>query len=364
VLATTTTAAPETDPLVYVPIGNSLTFLPIGLSVNDVYESMLIEDFGTRVDVRNHTVGGERTDAFLERLRDDETLRGDLAEADVITFLIPNDEWAEASMTALGIIGDPADCGGDDDQQCLRDMVADYNELVDQIFEELLAIVDPAEQVVRIMDFFLFHTEAPLDDSRLLYPYWHAGQVHVQEAAAEYGIPIARVWDDFMGTDGEIPNLVDAGLVDPDGIHLTAAGARRVAEMLRDLGYELSEEPGAVAVAGTGWAIEVPTVGDESSRYEGEDSMDDERVSGSVVVTVTLVDREVSPPEVTGEFRLENEGGAWEGDWAGVIEDNGLHDIDGVFFGSGDYEGLVYQVRWEYYDLIDITVTGTIEPVG
>ena len=228
-------------PLVYVPMGNSLTFWPNDSSVNVLVEAMLAEDFDVRVDVRDHSKGGQRTDDFLEQLRGNQDLRADLADADVITFLIPNEEWSDASMTATGVLErDPTDCGGEDHQECLRKMVADYNELVDQIFSELMSVVDPTQQVVRVQDFYLFHTEGPLEDSQLLYPYWHEGQVHVQEVAAEYGIPVARVWDDFMGTDGGIPNLVEADLVEFDGVHLTAAGARRVAELYHDLGYQLS----------------------------------------------------------------------------------------------------------------------------
>ena len=245
VLAACSSGAAELDvgegPLIYVPLGNSLTFQPDFASLNHVYQQMLEEDFGIEVVSRPHTVGGERTDDFLSRLRNDNELRSDLAEADVITFLIPNDEWGEPSMTAVGFEGrDPADCGGDDHQQCLRDMITEYNQLVDQIFEELMTIVDPTKQVVRVQDFYQFVTGSPLEERQLLYPYWHEGQIHVQDVAESYGIPVARVWDDFMGTDGGTPNLVEAGLVSADGVHPTAKGAQRMAELYHDLGYELS----------------------------------------------------------------------------------------------------------------------------
>ena len=244
-LAACSTQGAELDvgdgPLVYVPMGNSLTFTPSTSSLNFLYREMLAEDFGVDVDVRTHTVPGQRTENFFSRLQNDPNLRSDLAEADVITFDIPNDEWAQPSSTAVGMLGyDPADCGGEDQQQCLRDMVDTYSELVDQIFEELMTIVDPATQVVRVQDFYLFHTDFPLEQLHILYPYWHEGQIHVQQVAASYGIPVARVWDDFMGTDDEIPDLVEAGLVSGDGIHPTAAGAQRMAELYHELGYELS----------------------------------------------------------------------------------------------------------------------------
>jgi len=60
---------------------------------------------------------------FLSWLQSDEELRRDLQAADVVTMLICNDEWAVPSVTAAGVGGrNPADCGGDDNRQCLRDM--------------------------------------------------------------------------------------------------------------------------------------------------------------------------------------------------------------------------------------------------
>ena len=228
-------------PLVYVPMGNSLMFLPIGSSVIDLYGAMLAEDFGVEVDTRDRTVGGQRADALLFALENSDPVRSALTEADVVTFVVPFGEWEEPLMTFSGEAGlDPADCGGDDGQQCLRDMVAEYNMLVEQIFDELLTIVDPTEQVVLVQDFYQLHTERQSERTQLLYPYFEQAQIHTQEVAAEHSIPIALVWDDFMGTDGEIPNLIEAGLVQPDGLHVTADGAQRIANLYHDLGYELS----------------------------------------------------------------------------------------------------------------------------
>jgi lysophospholipase L1-like esterase len=248
--APTTTAAPSTittaarASLVYVPMGNSLTFTPSGAgeSLFVRYRSMLAEDFAADVEVRSHQVSGETSAEFLDRLRTDEDLRADLAEADVITLLIPNDEWAEPTRTATGAEGrDPAACGGDDNQQCLRDMIDDYRDHVDQIFRELTALVDPSETVIRAQDVYLVMTNVLTDERfAVLYPYWREGQEYVEEVAGEYGIPVAQVWDDFMGSDGAVVDLVEMGLVVPDGIHPTAEGAERMADLMHDLGYDLA----------------------------------------------------------------------------------------------------------------------------
>ncbi len=235
----------EEGPLVYVPMGNSLTFFPMSGSdnFNARYAAMLEADFGVDVEVRPHTVGGQRTDDFLEQLRTDDRLREDLGEADVVTLLIPNDEWAEPFSTAAGAEGrDPSDCGGEDHQQCLRDVIDSYKQQVDRIFDELTAIVDPAETLIRVQDFYQFMTNVTTPEAfDLTYPYWREGQEYVEQVAGQHGIPVAQVFDDFMGTDGLYIDLVADGLVGPDGLHPTAEGAGRMATLVHDLGYDLAD---------------------------------------------------------------------------------------------------------------------------
>lgn len=231
----------EEGPLVYVPMGNSLLFSPGTGSFIGRYRAMLEEDFGVHVEARSHAVGGQRTDDFLEQLRSNDRLRQDLADADVVTLVIPNDEWDEPFQTALAVGGrDPSDCGGDDNQQCLRDVIDDYKQQVDQIFDELTDIVDPAQTLIRVHDFYQFHTNGTQEDFDIVYPYWREAQEHVEEVAGQHGVPVAQVFDDFMGADGACIDLVAEGLVDPDGIHPTPEGAERMATLVHDLGYELA----------------------------------------------------------------------------------------------------------------------------
>jgi len=234
----------EAGPLVYVPMGNSLTFIPPGSqSFIARYTTMLEEDFGVEVEVRRHTVGGQRTDDFLEQLRTNDRLREDLGGADVVTLLIPNDEWGVPFRTAAGAGGrDPSECGGDDDQQCLRDVIDSYKQHVDQIFDELTTIVDPALTLIRVQDFYEFGTNVMTqEDFDLSDPYWREGQAYVEQVAGQHGIPVAQVFDDFMGTDGLYVDLVADGLVQPDGVHPTAEGAGRMATLVHDLGYDLAD---------------------------------------------------------------------------------------------------------------------------
>lgn len=101
-----------------------------------------------------HTVGGQFTQDFLERPQTNDRLRGDLAEADVILFLIPNGEWKEPCYTIMGEDGrDPADCGGSDGLECLRGVAASYQAMAELVFAELTTLADPSEALIRGMDF-------------------------------------------------------------------------------------------------------------------------------------------------------------------------------------------------------------------
>lgn len=232
----------EEGPLVYVPMGNSLAYSPsTRTSFIYHYTAMLEEDFGVEVEVRSHTVQAQRTDDFLERLRSNDPLRQHLADADVVTLLIPNGEWGEPFQTALGVDGgDPSECGGEDNQQCLRDVTEAYKQQVDEIFDELTAIVDPAQTLIRVHDFYQFQMDGTQENFDIAYPYWREAQEYVEQVAGQHGVPVAQIFDDFMGTDGAYIDLVAEGLVDPDGIHPTPEGAERMATLVHDLGYVLA----------------------------------------------------------------------------------------------------------------------------
>jgi lysophospholipase L1-like esterase len=266
-VAGTSTLQIEEGPLVYVPMGNSLTFTPSPNHFIARYTAMLQEDFGVDVELRPHTVGGQRTDDFLAQLRTNDSLREDLGDADVVTLLIPNDEWAEPFQIAGGLGGrDPSECGGDDNQQCLRDVIDSYKQYVDQVFDELTAIADPAVTLIRVQDFYHFGTNEMTPEAfDITYPYWREGQEYVEQVAGQYGLAVAQVFDDFMGTDGLYIDLVANGLVDPDGIHPTADGAERMATLMHDLGYNLTaDDDDAVSSGDVAAAIAVVTAHNEA----------------------------------------------------------------------------------------------------
>ena len=67
----------------------------------------------------------------------------------------------------------------------------------------------------------------------------------------------------------------------------------------------------------------------------------DPRVSGTGTIVGNVDVYGMHGPQ-WGTFRIENEGGAWEGTWRGVIYGGTVDTGTAWLVGSGDYDGLTY----------------------
>jgi hypothetical protein len=228
----TPTSAEEIAEWDYVAMGESITF---GMVAH--YAEMLEQDLGVTIDLHDWQVPGEHSSSLLERLRTNEQLRRDLREAEVITFLIPLGVIAGPMQTFE--LGDPGACGGVDNQDCLREAFATYIADTDEIIAEIVSLRSPSEALIRIQDTWQLKVRETKESGSfdIFNGYWREANAHVIEVATSYDIPVARVYDAFMGEDG-IEDPRDEGLLGPDGIHPTSEGMTLMAELFRELGYE------------------------------------------------------------------------------------------------------------------------------
>ncbi len=93
----------------------------------------------------------------------------------------------------------------------------------------------------------------------------------------------------------------------------------------------------------------------------------DPRVGGEDLVTINWNFKLVDPPvyvtgPMWGTFRISNAGGAWEGSWVGVRNQQGASYIYYVGKGTGGYKGLVLTLSIVRIDP-DPTATETIKGV-
>jgi hypothetical protein len=128
---------------------------------------------------------------------------------------------------------------------------------------------------------------------------------------------------------------------------------------------ELSGEP--IEGSGESWTIQ------RGSLYTGAWETSDERLSGD---DETVVNCDLSQPssgeekyvaECWGTTTLTNDGGTWEGTFQGTSswsssEPEHVHDMETVFVGTGDHEGLQFVGTYGGVDF-PWELTGTVEPV-
>lgn len=184
-------------------------------------------------DQESYLTGGERSADLLQRLRADEDLRRDLSEAEMILFDVP-----------MGVVNDV--CPGDPGvgtvemaEACMPEASAAYRADVGPIFEELVALRDPSEAVIRVADLWQFFYPTFRDHGTydVVRPAWQEMNGAVADAADQHGIPLIHAYDAFSGQGGD-RDPVAAGDVTGDQVHLAVEGQQRLAALILDLGFE------------------------------------------------------------------------------------------------------------------------------
>ena len=91
----------------------------------------------------------------------------------------------------------------------------------------------------------------------------------------------------------------------------------------------------------------------------------DDRVSGASTRNFNSDTRPDGSADWWGTSEITNAGGRWLGVWRGALDAHGNLTIAWTSIGSGGYAGLRYRANVvSPSDATDLTVTGTIEPVG
>jgi hypothetical protein len=116
--------------------------------------------------------------------------------------------------------------------------------------------------------------------------------------------------------------------------------------------YEGLEDYVGPLLPGRQWISEDGVLHIRGGQEAYRDEVDNPCLCGDTVVTLNANFHLADPPvfvygPMWGTFRIENEGGYWEGSWVGErTELQGFSYIRGVLHGHGAYEGL--QARAEY----------------
>ncbi len=159
--ATSASATPTERPLWdLVLIGDSMLngigYL-VSNAVKDTHDVDVWQHNWINPDLGRYAVGGERSADLLARLRTDEQLRTDISEAEIILFDVPMGGMYDTCT------GDPATAAVETVTACMAEALAAYRADVGPIFDELVALRDPSEAMIRVTDVW-----------QLLYPTFQA----------------------------------------------------------------------------------------------------------------------------------------------------------------------------------------------
>jgi lysophospholipase L1-like esterase len=249
VLLATQLAAPGaagTESRLYVALGDSMAFgafAPIGRGYVPTYRNHIESDTETDVTLINLGIPGWKSGDLLDALKRNPLFRFFVARASIVTWNIGGNDLLSARNRYKDRM-----CGGADNQDCLREAVATFKPNWDAILIEILSLRSSGNTIIRTMDIYNpFVNEDRAEDTwpndqgndfRVINLYLDAVNTHIAMTAAAHKIPLAQVHRAFNGPDGE-GDPSNPGYIFFDGYHANGRGHRRIAELLRGLGYEM-----------------------------------------------------------------------------------------------------------------------------
>jgi lysophospholipase L1-like esterase len=203
----------------------------------EAYAAYLEEDLGVEVEIQNLAVGGETTKSLLANVQKYPWYREPIQEAKVILISVGGGDLPHMEKRFFG--GD--DCGGADNQDCLRQQLEESQAEWDALLDEISSLAHPSETIIRpiiagILEYYArAYSDRPADvdvyNSFVVTLY-----EHMARSCAERGIPVLDLYALYDGpnADPSLPEIAGRG----DGVHVNDEGDAVIADLLRELGYD------------------------------------------------------------------------------------------------------------------------------
>ena len=197
------------------------------------YDNYIVTDTGVTVSLTDLGVNGVHSGDLLKSLENDPNFRSHVSSTQVITWDIGGDDL----LHAINLFRN-GQCGGADNQDCLRSAVASFMPNWDTIVQQILALRDKNQTIIRTMDIYNpFVAELMVKGTfSTVEPYLDQVNQHIVASAKANGIPMAQVHLAFNGPNGD-QDPVAKGLITVDGVHPNDNGHKAIADALRALGY-------------------------------------------------------------------------------------------------------------------------------
>lgn len=216
-----------------------------GRHVGEKYAKFIETDLGVKVTLHDFSLSALSARSVINYLRDPDGLNYDLLlkslrlvevlpEAEVVVFF---------ANPRSGEMGD-WDCVSENPYvvDCSIETFDAYQADLNAIYSQILAIRGDSPIIIRSFDaynplFSVFNEHGVYEEC---IGCWEIFNQVIHQAAENFNIPVARVYDAFNGPNhDEDPR--DKGYIGSDGIHTSPAGSSLIAELLRELGYEYTQ---------------------------------------------------------------------------------------------------------------------------
>ena len=245
---TTTSTAAANSNLNYVALGDSLAtgYGAANSSYVYRYADILSTDTGTAVNVSNLGVNGLTSMQLRTEIENDQRVQEAIEQAEVITINIGANDLLRARWQHR-----TGECGGADNQDCLRQAVNGFQANWDAILAEVTATRSSDTTIIRTLDFYNPFVDvdsatdswpnASANDFVVFKKYLEQLNSHIAASSDGYGIPHARIYETFNGPNGE-EDPSRKGYLSSDELHPSDDGHSAIAQELRELAYKpLSE---------------------------------------------------------------------------------------------------------------------------
>lgn len=211
-----------------------------GFGLATLWADRIEQELGVEVVVHDHAVGGLSAATVLHWIDDGASslpkMKDEVADAEIIV-----------------IYGNPANSGSTTDEvTCAstnpapreapsQNSEADwqpYADVLKSIYEIVFDLRDGEPTIVRAMDMYspVIADWRAAGIERECTTSWEMMAQMVREAAAEYDVPTASMYDDFNGVDhSDDPR--EKGYIDLDGQHTTDEGKAAMVDVLDSVGY-------------------------------------------------------------------------------------------------------------------------------
>ncbi|MGD9405380.1 MAG: GDSL-type esterase/lipase family protein, partial [Anaerolineae bacterium] len=203
----------------------------------EAYAALIEEDLGVKVEIQNLAVGGESTRSLLTNVQKYPWYREPIQEAEIVLISVGGGDLPRMEKRFFV----DKDCGGTDNQDCLRQQLEESHAEWDTLLDEIASLADPGETLIRpiipgILEFYARVYKDQPEDVEVYNSYVVAMYEYMAESCAERGIPVLDLYALYDGPDADpsLPDIADRG----DGVHVSDQGDAVIAQLLSEMGYE------------------------------------------------------------------------------------------------------------------------------